>query len=399
MSKQIENREPGGGAAEAGHGGVGGPGEDSRRGAPPAPDPLGLDDSQPPDVAAPSGRSGRGLAAFALLLALGALAGAGYLYYTLVYQVVDRSGAVVQRLDAVRATVDARLAEIETRVEGRLEEMAARQRQALEGFETRQAAARRAADAALESALADVSRRAPPSSGDWRQAEAQYLLRIANHRLLMERDVAGALQLLRTADAILAELDDFSVHPVRARLADETAALEGVQDVDLPGLFLRLEAAKRDLVNLPLRVPEFRAGAAGAQSAAPEPAATGPQATGQPGVLAELEHQLRGLLRVRRLDSEARPLLAPEESQYLELNLRLMLERAQLAAMNRDQLVFEESLASAAGWVGRYLQPEHPAVARLLEELATLQTVSLTQPLPDISGSLKALAQLERPSQ
>lgn len=351
-------------------------------------DPLGLDgDAEPGGTSPPGGRGGRGLAVLALLLALAGAGAAGYLYYELIYRSENRAADLEGRLETVQASLEERLADARRDLETRLEAQAARQRQALEAFAEGQQAAARAADAALQAALARLARQGPPSSGDWRRAEAQYLLRIANHRLLMERDVAGALQLLRTADATLAALDDFSVHPVRARLADEIAALESVREVDLPGLFLRLEAAKRALGDLPLRVPEH--------TAAPRPAGAAEPAP-QDGVLAELQRQLRGLLRVRRLESDARPLLAPREGLYLELNLRLMLERAQLAAMNRDQLAFEESLASAADWVRRYLQPDDPAVAQLLRELAALRTVSLTQPLPDVSGSLEALEGLER---
>ncbi len=390
MSKDSEASGQAGGAASSGQGPEAGPQPGDERNAP---DPLGLDDAADAAAAVPAGGGGRALGALALLLALAACGGAAYLYYELIHRGEDRTGALAGRIDAVQATLEDRLAETRNRFDAELGALAARQQRDLDSFAERQEAARRAADAALEAALVEVARQGPPSSGDWRQAEAQYLLRIANHRLLMERDVAGALQLLRAADATLAELDNFALHPVRAGLADEIAALEAVRDVDMPGLFLRLEAAKRDLAALPLRVPEYRRGAA----PAPEPAA--PEPAADQGVLAELQRQLRGLLRVRRLESDAKPLLAPEESLYLELNLRLMLERAQLAAMNRDQLVFQESLASAADWMRRYLLADDPAVARLLEELAALQAQSLSAPLPDVSGSLNALQQLERPPQ
>lgn len=201
----------------------------------------------------------------------------------------------------------------------------------------------------------------------------------------MERDVESALGLLRTADGMLAELDDFALHQVRARLADEIAALEAVTGTDLQGLFLRLEAAKRHLDDLPLREPRF----------SPETAAqTGQPAAGAEGSgwLATLERQLSAFLRVRRLDDGGlKPLLAPEEAVYLELNLRLMLERAQLAALRGEQVLYEQSLATAREWIGEYLNVDEPAAARLLEELDTLATVDLERPLPDISGSLQAL--------
>ena len=201
----------------------------------------------------------------------------------------------------------------------------------------------------------------------------------------MERDVSGALRLLEAADTVLTDLDDFGLHEVRARLADEIAALESVATTDLQGLFLRLEAAKRDLDELPLRKPAFTAAPA-ADSAAGD------------GVWAAIQRQLANLVRIKRLEGEVKPLLAPEEAVYLELNLRLMLERAQLAALREEQLMYEESLLTALTWIERYLDADAPAVTRLHDELEALAGVDLARPLPDVSGSLEALRQAAGPA-
>jgi uroporphyrin-3 C-methyltransferase len=278
------------------------------------------------------------------------------------------------------------VAELETalaRARRDLEAASARQQAALREFAERQEAARAATEAALRESLSRVARQAPPSTGEWRRAEVQYLLRIANHRLLMEGDVAGALRLLQAADTVLAELDDFALHEVRARLADEIAALERVEGADLQGLFVRLETLKHTVDELPARLPEY---------VAPEPEA--PPAP--EGFWQTLSRELGRLVEVRELEGAVKPLLAPEEAVYLELNLRLMLERAQLAAVRREQLVYDESLAAARAWVRDYLDTSDPAVRRMLDELEALQGVELDRPLPDVSGSLTALREALR---
>lgn len=331
-----------------------------------------------PDTRAPAparARSGRVLASLALLLALAALGGAGWLYWTLVHN--SQVGAVAADVEALESQL--------SRVDDRFQQLAERQQAALDEFRQRQEAARAATERALRESLSEVARQAPPSTGEWRRAEARYLLRIANHRLLMERDVEGALRLLEAADTVLADLDDFALHEVRARLADEIAALESVEATDVQGLFLRLEAAKRDLDELPLRLPEYLA---------PQP-----EPEGEPtadGLWEVLERRLEGMLKFRRLDAEVKPLLEPEEATYLELNLRLMLERAQLAAVRREQLIYEESIATAIDWINDYLDTGKPVVRRMLDELDALHGVDLTQPLPDISGSLNALRDVLR---
>lgn len=347
------------------------PAEDAGAAPEPATERAPAAESAAPPPARP--RGGRILGGLALLVALAALGGAGYLYYLLIY--LDDTPDLTGRLDGLAAEIadtDQRFAALERD-----------RQQALDELRDQQARARAETSAALRAALAEVSRQAPPSTGEWQRAEIQYLLRIANHRLLMERDAAGALTLLQAADAVLQQLDDFSLHEVRARLADEIAALESLEGIDLEGVFLRLETAKRDLDTLPLKVPEYiEAGPA-------EP----PQDTGP---LAALQGHLDRYLRFRRFEGAVKPLLAPEEAVYLALNLRLMLERAQMAALRGEQLMFEESINTALDWIEAYLDTSERPAQRLIRELEALTEVQLEQPLPDISGSLNALQDVLR---
>ena len=109
-----------------------------------------------------------------------------------------------------------------------------------------------------------------------------------------------------------------------------------------------------------------------------------------------IKTSIPGILQVRRFDGATKPLLAPEEAVYLELNLRLMLERSQLAALRRQQLVYEQSLASAQDWLREYLDEQDPVVEELVKEVDELLTVQLDQALPDVSGSLAALLAVRR---
>lgn len=318
-------------------------------------------------------RPGRLLSSLSLLLALIALAGAGYLYYLLIY--LQPEADTVARIEATDQRVVA--------LDNRLGALASQQQDALAAQQESQEAALAASEAALLTALNDVSQQGPPSAREWQLAEAQYLLRIANHRLLMERDVPSALRLLRAADQILMELDDFSLHTVRARLADEILALSSVEGVDVQGLFLRLEALKGELDQLPLRLPEYLVD----DQTEPDP---------EKSFWAVLGDEFSNYLQLRRFGGSVKPLLAPEEAVYLELNLRLMLERAQLAALRREQMIYQESLLTSQEWIEAYLDVEELPVQRMIEELSSLGTLTLDKPLPDISGSLNELASVLR---
>lgn len=322
--------------------------------------------------AAPPKARGRLLGFLGFLFGLAGLAAAGYLYYSLIYLDTD-------------AQVDARFARLEAEIAGSeraLAELAKIRERALADFAAEQA---RAADEAGERLLEAVNRvaaQAPPSRREWKVAELAYLLRIANHRILMERDVEGALTLLKAADAMLQELDDFALYQVRAQVADEILSLESVASNDVQGLFLRLEAVKTEISAQSVKLPRFEQ-------------VTEAAADDAGGFWSALRQQLGSYFRFRRFDGDGvQPLLAPEEAVYLELNLRLMLERAQLAALRREQVIYQQSLQTAADWMASYLDADNPGVARSLEELESLSSVELERPLPDISGSLTTLKQL-----
>jgi len=328
-------------------------------------------DSSQANAAPPARVRGRFMGFLGLLFGLAGLGAAGYLYYELIYL-------------APEAEFDARFERLESELaasEQSLEDLADDQSRALAEFAAEQAQAREAAQQEVLEAVNRVSQQAPPSRREWKVAELAYLLRIANHRLLMERDVSGALGLLKAADDILQELDDFALYQVRAQLSDEILSLESVQSNDIQGLFLRLEAIKTEISAQSVKLPRFEQ--------------TDVRAGEEPGFLSALWAQIGGYMRFRRFEGDSvRPLLAPEEEAYLELNLRLMLERAQLAALRRQQTVYEQSLQTAADWVSEYLDQDEPGVQRTLEELDALSHVVLDQPLPDISGSLSALKAL-----
>ena len=333
-----------------------------------------------PVAASPRPRkTGRVLPTFALLLSLAAIGGSGYLLYLAWLTEPDsRFEAAIgayqgDLVNFHRATTE--------EVAGLREELArlgdelAAQRQAL-------AEAR----AAMTDAVADNVASAPPSPREWKLAEVEYLLTVANHRLVMQDDAEGAQRLLALSDRVLVDLDEFRFHEVRALLAEEQLALKTFENADTQGVFLRLEAVKELLDHLPLRLPEY----ASAEDV-------------QPGVdqdaslLDAFLNRLGDLVRFRRHEGEAiRPLLAPEEAEYLEQHLRLALERAQLAVLRRDQEIFEISLRAARNWLHRFLDPGRTAVAQALGELDDLRNVDLEVPPPDISRSLERLRELRR---
>lgn len=332
---------------------------------------------------APAKRPGRGVAYLALLLALAAGAGAGYQHWRAIARDAHMDSLTAElayarealrRLDAVAADAEQLRTEVD-RVRGEQ----ARQDQALA----------QARDAVAKVVAAPRTGQAPRPAA-WRLAEVEHLLRGANTHMLLARDAAAARRLLASADAILAELDDFALHDVRALLAEDLAALAAYRGADVTGVFLRLEALRGLLDDLPLRLPAFtdsRPADESERQAAPTSA--DPEAEDEASVLQAVWTRLAGLVRFRR--HEVRPLLPPQEAAYLEQRLRLTVDRAQLAALRRDQAIFDAVLTTADDWLRIHLAPDHAAVQRVRAEIAALRQVELAVPPPDISRPLARL--------
>lgn len=333
-----------------------------------------------------SRRPGRAVAVLALLIALAAAGFAGYLFWLDWIENPDARMAALVRTEVSGVRSEANRREKEIRqVLAALEEELQAVRRAL--------AEQRAVLASTSSALAEAQSarpaESPPSPREWKLAEVEYLLSVANHRLQLQRDAKGADTLLERADGLLADLDDFAFHDVRALVSAERLALRTFEDIDIQGLFLRLEATKGLLQDLPLRLPEYVAGD-------PEE----PEAVdGDESMVASLLSRLEGLVRFRRHEGEAvRPLLPPDQAEYLEQHMVLALERAQLALLRHDQRIYENSLESSRRWLHRFVDPERAAVVEATRELDALLAVDLAEELPDISGSLAVLRGLREGS-
>jgi len=228
------------------------------------------------------------------------------------------------------------------------------------------------------------------SRDDWLLAEAEYLLRLANQRLLTERQSKGALVLMTAVDDIVGGMDDTRLFPVRQVLSEEITALRLTSGVDREGLYLRLAALAE--VVMQLQPTEF----ADLQVAA-EPDANEQESADLPwyrqlavNALAAIRRFGAEHFRVKTLDKPLEPLLSPDQDAYLQHNIRLGIEQAQLSLLREEQEIYTAGLDKAETWLRTYFSMNADAEV-VANQLAQLKTESVVQKLPDISRSLAAL--------
>lgn len=227
------------------------------------------------------------------------------------------------------------------------------------------------------------------SRDDWLLAEAEYLLRLANQRLLTERASKGAQGLLETADKILAEMDDVDLFPIRQAIGEDLAALKLAPKVDRDGLFLRMAGLAKQIDNLPTlpkRTPMAERDHSIEEPVLPENVTW--MHTVQ-GWATSVFDYLKGFVHIRR-NQPVNVLLPPEAQAYVKLNLRFMIERAQLAMLREEHVIYETSIQQAREWLQTQFPP-NSQIEAFIAELDELEGQEIVVPLPDITSSLEQL--------
>jgi|GEM_PF-362171 len=256
------------------------------------------------------------------------------------------------------------------------------------------------------------------SRDDWLLAEAEYLIKLANQRMLVERNAQGASALLVEADTILKDLDDPDLFPVRQQLANDIASVKLIEKIDVEGLFLKLNALTESISKLPLNPTWQQRGellndssqdiststdtdtmvdssttpdtdTTDTETKKPKPSFKDKAAAGFNAFTDKLDNYIR----VRRHDtSEAEELriATPAQAQYLQQNLQLMLERASLALLREQQTIFDNSLDQSKQWLLREF-PASTQRAAFIAQINEVKSTNVIQTLPDITQSLEAL--------
>ena len=221
---------------------------------------------------------------------------------------------------------------------------------------------------------------------DWQLTEAEYLLQLANQRLLFGGDPKTALEQLLNADNIIHGIDDSGLLPTRAALAKDIAALKAVDVVDTDGIYFELEAIATQAQQLHLIAPvEIK-------EAAPLPESDTATLTErlQTGLRAAL-HKLYQLVQIRRRDEPYKPLLAPQYEAALQQNLKLTFEQAQVALLMSNQKLYEHSLSKARNWLLTYYTVDEHATQAVVAQIDELIAKRVEMTLPDISESRREL--------
>jgi len=239
---------------------------------------------------------------------------------------------------------------------------------------------------ALEGLFQDLAR----SRDQWLLAEVEQTLAIAAQQLQIAGNVPAALVALQNSDAQLARSDRPQFLPLRRVIARDIDRLRAAPALDITGMTLRIDQVIAAVDQLPL-LADGRPPAAGASSAAEA------DERRKESAWRSVWDELKGLVRIQRLDAADPSLLAPESRYFVRENLKLRLLHARLALLQRDEAAFRNDIRSVQSVLGRYFDGRQKSVSAASATLAQLAAAAVNVELPTIADSLNAVRNLKLP--
>jgi len=244
-------------------------------------------------------------------------------------------------------------------------------------------------------------------------ADVDAAVRVAVQQSAITGSAEPLAAALRQSEERLARMNQPRVERVRRALARDLDRVRAVATTDIASLTIKLDEVVRMVDELPLlaqperrEAPAARPGSRPASAAAlPAPAASGAAGRWLPWLQAQwawlgnrVWAEIKGLIRVTRIDNPEAVLVAPEQAWFLRENLKLRLLNARLALLSRQFDTAQSDLRDVQSALDRYFDRSTRRVlltTELVRQVAG-QARQLSLPRPDETLAALAAAQAGR---
>jgi uncharacterized protein HemX len=233
---------------------------------------------------------------------------------------------------------------------------------------------------ALEEMYRDLAR----SADDRVLSEVEQMLVLASQQLQLAGNVRGALAALQAADQRLARAEKLAATPLRRAIASDIERLKAVPQPDTVGIAVKIDGLMAQVDALPLVISETPPQRVASRWRDPSESSVGRAAR-------DFWDEMKGLVRIRDMETADVALLAPEQAYFLRENLKLRLLSARVALLARDEGSFREDLRACQVWMAKYFDVKAKPATLALGTLKQLAESPVTIAVPDINASLAAV--------
>jgi len=216
----------------------------------------------------------------------------------------------------------------------------------------------------------------------WQLAEVEYLMRVAQHKLILENDFEGAALTLQAASDKIAATADPGLLPVRVQISDEIAGLKTRSRPDLVGMTLVLGQLGKQLHALrPGYEPRIDISTGDVEAPLVDPSAL--------GIEERMMNFLTSLVKINKSETMSVPIesLAIDVKEMLENNLKL----TRWTVLERDAFQYKRLMEENINLFKQYYDLDNAANHDFYSQLLELQKSQIKPEKPNISRSLEML--------
>jgi uroporphyrin-3 C-methyltransferase len=232
--------------------------------------------------------------------------------------------------------------------------------------------------------LEEMYRELSRSADDRVLADVEQTLLAASQQLQLAGNVRGALAALQAADARLARAEKLASTPLRRAITQDMEKLKAVPQADTVGLAVKLDQLMQQVDSIPLLIAETPPAARATRVRASDE-------SGFPRAMRDFWEEMKGLVRVRELDTAEPALLAPAQAYFLRENLKLRLLAARVSLLARDESTFRDDVKASQAWIQKYFDARSRQATAVLATLKQVGETPVSIATPDINASLAAV--------
>lgn len=217
-------------------------------------------------------------------------------------------------------------------------------------------------------------------------SDVEQLLVIANQQLQLASNIKPALLALQAADTKLQSFDSTKAVQLRKSINQDIQRLQNLPLADLTSISLKLG-------NLSQRVDQLALVSDRHPNSAQNKIA--PDTSNNPWrkLTQEIWQDIKGMVRIERIDHPELPLLTPEQTFFLRENIKLHLLTARIALLRHDEITYKIDLEAAQSAIKLHFDGRETLTQNTLDEIKGLTNNHISTELPDIEQSLRLLNQ------
>ncbi len=228
----------------------------------------------------------------------------------------------------------------------------------------------------------------------WGLKEVEHVLRMANHRLRIERDVAGSITALKAADKRLSELKDPRLLPVRESILKQIGKLKNFPYPDWVGISLQLDnildGLKKNVISNAKNINT-------SETDKNQNSTADKKVTGWKKLVDGVKNSINESIQVTKEEQRLKLFISQQESQQAYEYLRGKILSTKYAVASRDDETYHRELEAALAW----LASNETLIGKkeIINELEELNNINLEPELPDITPAnillMETLASIE----